>query len=268
MINRNHPEISVRRQCELVGLNRASLYYEPACESEYNLQLMRLIDEQYTKTPFYGWRRMQVILKRQGHDVNHKRVRRLMQKMGLQAIYPKAKTTVSSIEHKIYPYLLRDVDITYVNQVWSTDITYVPIQHGFMYLVAVIDWYSRYVLSWRLSNTLDGQFCLACLQDALQTGKPTIFNTDQGVQFTAKPFTSCLEDAEILVSMDGKGRALDNIFVERLWRTVKYEDIYLKDYSSGLALERGLTDYFRFYDFVRPHQSLGNLTPAEVYFAT
>lgn len=268
MIHRNHPEISVRRQCELVGLNRSSLYYEPAQESEYNLLLMRLIDEQYTKTPFYGWRRMQVILKRQGHDVNHKRVRRLMQKMGLQAIYPKAKTTVLSGEHKIYPYLLRGVNIIHVNQVWSTDITYIPIRNGFMYLVAVIDWYSRYVISWRLSNTLDGQFCLACLQDALQISKPTIFNTDQGVQFTANAFTSCLEDAEILVSMDGRGRALDNIFVERLWRTVKYEDIYLKDYFSGRDLERGMNRYFRFYNFERPHQSLNDRTPNEVYFAT
>lgn len=267
MIHRNHPEISVRRQCELVGLNRSSLYYEPAHESEYNLLLMRLIDEQYTKTPFYGWRRMQVILRRQGHDVNHKRVRRLMHQMGLQAIYPKAKTTVSSAEHKIYPYLLRGLDITHVNHVWSTDITYIPMRNGFMYLTAVIDWYSRYVISWRLSNTVDGQFCLACLQDALQVGKPAIFNTDQGVQFTAKAFTSRLEDAEILVSMDGRGRALDNIFVERLWRTVKYEDIYLKDYPSGLALERGMINYFRFYNFERPHQSLKDRTPNEVYFA-
>lgn len=266
MIERNRSDLSLRRQCELLGLNRTSLYYQPVAESEHNLRLMRLLDEQYTRTPFYGWRRMTAWLQRQGHAVNHKRVRRLMQKMGLQAIYPKPKTTVASSAHKMYPYLLRNAAITHPNQVWSSDITYVPMRRGFMYLVAVIDWFSRYVISWQLSNTLDGQFCLEALHSALQTGKPEVFNTDQGVQFTAHAFTSCLEEADILVSMDGKGRALDNIFVERLWRSVKYEDIYLKDYVSVPELETGLTDYFQLYNYDRPHQSLAYRTPAEVHF--
>lgn len=267
MIEQNHPEFSVRRQCELIGLNRSSLYYQPAGESEYNLLLMRLMDEQYTRTPFYGWPRMTVYLHRIGHLVNHKRVQRLLRLMGLQAIYPKPRTTTSARGHKVYPYLLRGLKITQPNQVWSTDITYVPMQHGFMYLVAVIDWFSRYVLTWQLSNTLDGQFALIALRLALQQGTPEIFNTDQGVQFTAREFTDTLLAAGIRVSMDGRGRALDNIFVERLWRTVKYENIYLMDYASVLELEAGLHAYFRFYNSDRPHQSLGYRTPTEVHFA-
>jgi putative transposase len=211
----------VRRQCELLGLNRATLYYEPAGESAENLHLMRLLDEQYLRTPFYGWPRMTAHLRRQGYRVNHKRVRRLMQKMDLQAIYPKPKTTRAAQERKAYPYLLRGLEISRPNFVWSADITYVPMRQGFMYLVAVIDWYSRYVLAWQLSNTLDGCFCLDVLQQALAAGRPHIFNTDQGVQFTAHEFTGCLELADIRISMDGRGRALDNIFVERLWRSVK-----------------------------------------------
>jgi putative transposase len=267
MIERNHSELSIRRQCELVGLSRSTLYYELAPESALNLELMRLMDEQYMRTPFYGWPRMLAYLRRQGYRVNHKRIRRLLQKMGVQAIYPKPKTSVSSPEHKIYPYLLRGLEITHVNHVWSTDITYIPMPRGFMYLVAVMDWYSRYVLAWQLSNTLDGSFCLDTLQQALLWGKPEIFNTDQGVQFTASQFTDCLEQAEIRISMDGRGRALDNIFIERLWRSVKYEDIYPKAYDTVPHLERGVDAYFHLYNHERLHESLAYRTPAEVHFA-
>ncbi len=250
LIEPAHPEISVRRQCELIGLNRSTFYYTPAMESELNLHLMRLIDEQYTQRPFYGRLRMTAYLRRLGYKVNHKRVRRLMRQMGLEAIYPKPRTTTSDPEHKVYPYLLRDLVITRPNQVWSADITYVPMSEGFMYLVAVIDWFSRYVIAWELSNTLDGRFCVDALYQALDLGRPEIFNTDQGVQFTARIFTSTLEATGVRVSMDGRGRALDNIFVERLWRTVKYEDIYLKDYASAPALGMGLQSYFDFYNNV------------------
>jgi len=226
---------------------------------------MRRIDEQYLHTPFCGWLRMTAQLRRQGYAVNGKRVRRLMQRMGLQAIYPKPRTTVAAKDHQIYPYLLRDLEITQPNQVWSADITYVPMQHGFMYLVAVLDWFSRYVLAWQLSNTLDGHFCLDALQQALRLGTPAIFNTDQGVQFTASDFTSQLEAAGIRISMDSHGRALDNVFIERLWRSVKYEHIYLKDYASVLELAAGIERYFGFYNHDRPHQSLGYRTPAEVH---
>ena len=267
MIEREHADLSVRRQCELVGINRSTFYYEPAQESALNLELMRLMDEQYLKTPFYGWPRMLAHLQRCGYAINHKRVRRLMQTMGLQAIYPKPKTTVTAKAHKIYPYLLRGLEITRINQVWSADITYIPMPRGFMYLVAVIDWFSRYVLAWQLSNTLDGGFCLAALQQALLWGKPQIFNTDQGVQFTAGTFTGHLETAEIQISMDGRGRALDNIFIERLWRSVKYEDVYPHAYATVPALESGLDHYFRLYNHDRLHQSLAYRTPAEVHFA-
>lgn len=267
LIEPDNWQISLRRQCELVGLSRSSWYYEPAGESEYNLLLMRLLDEQYTSTPFYGWPRMTEYLRRQGHQVNGKRVRRLLQVMGLQAIYPKPRTTIAAPGHKIYPYLLRNVAITRRNQVWSADITYIRMARGFMYLVAVLDWYSRFVLAWQLSNTLDGHFCLVALQQALQHGRPEVFNTDQGAQFTAVAFTSQLEAADIQISMDGRGRALDNVFVERLWRTVKYENVYLMDYASVPELSSGLANYFRFYDYDRPHQSLSYRTPAEVYYA-
>jgi putative transposase len=251
----------------LLGLNRSTLYYTPVGESEFNLYLMRLIDEQYTRTPFYGGPRMTAYLCRRELRVNHKRVHRLMRLMGLAAIYPQPKTTQVDKRAKIYPYLLRGLAITHPNQVWSTDITYIRMAHGFMYLVAVIDWFSRYVLAWQLSNTLDGRFCLDALQHALRQGQPEIFNTDQGVQFTAHEFTNTLEATGIRVSMDGRGRALDNIFVERLWRSVKYEDVYLKDYLTVPALEAGLGSYFRFYNHERPHQSLDYRTPVEVHFA-
>jgi putative transposase len=263
----DHAGLSLRRQCQLIGLARSTYYYVPASESEFNLQLMRLIDEQYLRTPFYGWPRMTAHLHRQGYEVNHKRVQRLMQIMGLQAIYPKPKTTVSGQVHRVYPYLLRDLEIAQPNYVWSADITYVPMQHGFMYLVAILDWFSRYVLAWQLSNTLDCRFCLDALEQALLLGQPEIFNTDQGMQFTAQEFTAGLEKAGIRISMDGRGRALDNIFIERLWRTVKYEDLYLKDYASVPELAAGLQAYFQFYNEDRPHQSLGYRTPAEVHGA-
>ena len=266
MIERDHPEISIRRQCELIGLPRSSLYYEPAGESPYNLLLMGLIDRQFTKTPFYGWPRMTIYLRKQKHAVNHKRVQRLMQVMGLRAIHPGPKTSQSGKGHRIYPYLLRGLKIDRPLQVWSTDITYIPMLHGFMYLAAILDWFSRYVVAWQLSNTLDGLFCRVALRQALQQGKPDIFNSDQGAQFTAAEFTHILLDAGIRVSMDGRGRALDNVFVERLWRTVKYENVYLMDYATVPELERGLQAYFSFYNYERPHQSLDYRTPAEVHF--
>ena len=266
LIEVGYEQISIRRQGELIGLNRASYYYEPAGESELNLALMSAIDRQYTETPFYGWPKMTVCLRKQGYLVNHKRVYRLMQKMGIQAIYPKKRINPKRTEHPIYPYLLKDVEIVEPNQVWSTDITYIPLQQGFMYLVAVIDWYSRYILAWQLSNSLDGHFCQVALQQALDQGRPDIFNTDQGVQFTAHEFTAILKQANIQISMDGRGRALDNIFIERFWRSLKYEDIYLHDYASGPALIAGLKRYFSLYNNERPHQSLDYLTPAEVHF--
>jgi putative transposase len=226
---------------------------------------MRRIDEQYTACPFYGSRRMTRWLTRQGEEVNRKRVQRLMRQMGLEAIYPKPRLSVAGTGHKIYPYLLRGVKVERPDQVWSTDITYVPMTSGFMYLAAVIDWFSRYVIAWKLSNTLDGSFCLEMLEEALKGGRPEIFNTDQGVQFTAEAFTSCLERSGVAVSMDGRGRALDNVFVERLWRSVKYEDIYLRGYETVPELDQGLMRYFGFYNDERLHQSLGYRTPAEVY---
>jgi len=251
----------------LLGLSRATFYREPAGETPLNLALMRLMDEEYTRTPFYGYRKMTIRLQRRGYAVNPKRVRRLMRTMGLQAVYPRPRTSIPNPQHKKYPYLLRDLEVTRPNQVWSADITYVPMPLGFMYLVAVIDWFSRFVLTWQLSNTLDGLFCLDALRLALQVGQPDIFNTDQGVQFTAHTFTDELETAGIHISMDGRGRAFDNIFVERLWRTVKYEDIYIKGYATVPALESGLEDYFQFYNYQRPHQSLDYRVPADAYFA-
>jgi len=267
MIEPNHADISIRRQCELIGMTRATYYWQPAAESELNLKLMRLIDQEYTRSPYYGYRKMTVRVNKQlENKVNHKRVARLMQKMGLQAIYPRKKTSISDHRHKKYPYLLRTLEIDHPNQVWAADITYIPMQQGFMYLVAVMDWYSRYVITWELSNTLESGFCITVLQQALQQSQPEIFNTDQGSQFTSDEFTTRLEAAGIQISMDGRGRAFDNIFIERLWRSVKYEDIYIKDYSSVKELQEGLRDYFMHYDYERPHESLEYKTPAEVYF--
>jgi putative transposase len=248
-----------------LGLARSSFYYEAAHETQEDLRLMRLIDEQYTAQPVYGSRRMTIWLQGQGHAVNRKRVQRLMRLMGLEAVYPKPRLSAAGPGHKLFPYLLRDVKSERPDQVWSTDITYVPLTAGFMYLAAVIDWYSRYVIAWRLSNTLDGSFCLEMLDEALAQGRPEVFNTDQGVQFTAAAWTGRLEAAGVKVSMDGKGRCLDNVFVERLWRTVKYEDIYLRGYERVPELTAGLGRYFPFYNHERPHQALGYQTPAAVY---
>ena len=233
----------------------------PVGESEENLTLMRRIDEQYLRTPFYGSRKMAEVL-----GFNRKRIQRLMRLMGIEAIYPKKRTTWPGAGHKIYPYLLRDLKITYPNQVWASDITYVPLRHGFLYLVAIMDWYSRYIVSWRLSNTLDGRFCLEALDAALVAARPEIFNTDQGSQFTASAFTERLESHDVAISMDGRGRAIDNVFVERLWRSVKYEDIYLKEYTDAWEAEDGLANYFRFYCDERIHQSLDYRTPADLYW--
>lgn len=256
LIDADHHHLSVRRQCQLLGLSRSSLYYQASVEKDENLCLMRLLDEQYTRTPFYGILRMTAWLQRQGYEVNHKRVQRLLRKMGLAAIYPKPCTTMAKAGHKIYPYLLRGTKIVRVNQVWSTDITYIRLRQGFIYLVAIIDWYSRYVLSWEVSISLESDFCVAALARALEIASPEIFNSDQGVQFTSKDFTGWLNEREIRISMDGRGRALDNIFVERLWRSVKYEEVYLKDYANVLEARTGLGNYFTFYNQERLHQSL------------
>ena len=262
-----HESISVRRQCELLGLSRSSYYYEQVPETADDLRLMRWIDEQYLRTPFFGSRQMvRSLYRQQGKRVNRKRVQRLMRKMGLEAIYAKPRTTRRNAQHRVFPYLLRDVEIRRKDQVWSTDITYIPLQKGFMYLVAVMDWHTRYVLAWRLSNTLEGYFCIDALDESLSISKPEIFNTDQGSQFTARGFTARLEDEGIAISMDGRGRALDNVFVERLWRTVKYEDVYLNDYEGAAELQAGLESYFDFYRHQRPHSSLGCRTPAEAYW--
>ncbi len=244
-----HDAFSITRQCELLGLARSTCYYQAIGESAENLALMRRIDEQYLRTPFYGSRKLADVL-----GVNRKRVQRLMRLMGIKAIYPKRRTTRAAVGHKIYPYLLRNVAVTRPDQVWSSDITYIPLKHGFLYLVAVMDWYSRYVLSWRLSNTLTGSFCLEALDEALVRSRPEIFNSDQGSQFTAAAFTSRLEAAGVAISMDGRGRAIDNVFIERLWRSVKYEEVYLKDYADGWQAETSLADYFRFYNEERIHQ--------------
>ena len=266
LIDPQDADLSVVRQCELLGLARSSYYYRPGEESEENLALMRLIDRQYMETPFYGSRRITDWLCREGWEVNRKRIQRLMRLMGLEALYPKPQTSQKNEEHRIYPDLLRGVLIDRPNQVGSSDITDVPLARGFLYLVAIIDWHSRYVLAWELSNTLDTAFCLEALDKALRRAKPEIFNSDQGCQFTSAAFTGRLEAEGIRISMDGTGRALDNIFVERLWRSVKYEDLYLKDYPEGWQLWKGMAAYFPFYNERRPHQSLGRRTPAEVYF--
>ena len=266
-IEPKHGTLSIVRQCALVGVSRSSYYYEPlGTETEQNLDLMRVIDRLYLRRPFYGAPRMTDWLREQGFCVNHKRVERLMRVMGLQATLPGPHTSQPHPEQRIYPYLLRDLEIERPNQVWCADITYVPMRRGYLYLVAVMDWFSRYVLSWELSNTLEALFCVEALERALSQGRPDIFNTDQGSQFTAEQFTECLERVGVKISMDGRGRAMDNVMVERLWRTVKYEDIYLRDYADGRQVRWGLGRYFRFYNTERPHQGLGKRTPAEVHF--
>ena len=268
MADRTHPSLSLSRQCALLDISRSGLYYRKAGISEKDLTLMKLIDHQYLATPFYGTRRIAVWLKGQSYQVNRKHVRRLMRLMGLRAIYRRPRTSQPGKGHKIYPYLLRSLAITRPNQVWAADITYIPMARGFLYLVAIMDWYSRYVLAWRLSNTLEADFCIAALEEALQKGKPEIFNTDQGAQFTGEAFTGILEQRGVHISMDGRGSYTDNLFIERLWRTVKYEEVYLKAYQDGREAKNGLDDFFRFYDDDRPHQALRYRTPSTVFYNT
>jgi putative transposase len=266
MVERGQPELSVRRQCELLRVSRSGLYYEPEPTSPEQLALMRRIDELHLKYPFYGSRKLSDALRKEGFDANRKRIQRLMRLMGMEAVAPKPKTSEPHPEHVAYPYLLRGLTISRVNQVWATDITYIPMKTGFVYLVAIMDWYSRHVLSWRLSNTLDSSFCVEALEEALDRfGPPEIFNTDQGAQFTADVFTKPLRDRRIAISMDGKGRCLDNVFVERLWRSLKYEEVYLHVYENMPEARAGIARYFGFYNDERAHQALGYQTPAAFY---
>jgi len=265
LIDKTNGNASISHQAELLGISRSSIYYAPVVD-EYDLLLKRLLDEQYTQMPFYGSRRMTALLKRSGHDVNRKHVQRLMREMGIEAIYPKPDLSKPHPGHKIYPYLLRDVGIDRKDQVWASDITYIPLARGFMYLVAIIDWWSRYVLAWQLSTSMEASFCVNALDMALKFGAPEIFNTDQGSQFTSDAFTGTLKNSDIAISMDGRGRCMDNIFTERLWRTVKYENVYLMHYETVPEGVKGINTYFDFYNNERLHQSLGYKTPAEVYF--
>lgn len=268
MVESNHEALSVNKQLDLVSISSSSFYYVPKGESEENRAILRLLDEQYFKTPFYGVLRLTALLVGLGYKVNRKRVRRLMQILDWKTIYREPKTTIGNKQHKKYPYLLGGLKINRCNQVWATDITYIPMKTGYMYIMAVVDLHSRYVLHWSLSNSMTAEWCAEVLQETLyQYGKPEIFNTDQGSQFTSDVFIKALTDNEIKISMDGKGRALDNIFVERLWRSVKYEHIYLNVYEDGLSLWKGLDGYFRFYNGERPHQSLAYKTPANCYYA-
>lgn len=268
MLEPGHAHISIRRQCELLDLHRSTAYYRAQPECPQNLRLKEALDEQYTARPFYGVQRMTAHFRRAGWSVNPKRIRRLMREMGLAAIYPKPRLSRSNQSHPKYPYLLRGMRITRPDQVWATDITYIRLRGGFVYLTAVMDWHSRYVLSWELSNTLDASFCVEALERALTISKPEIFNSDQGCQYTSEAFTARLKAAGIRISMDGRGRVFDNIFVERLWRTIKYEEVYLKDYAGVTEARDSLARYLRFYNHERIHQSLNWSTPAEVYFGT
>jgi putative transposase len=258
--------IPISRQCELLDLNRSTVYYRPRPVSDVNLQLMVLIDRLYTKDPSSGVPRMTKYLRRQGYRVNRKRVARLMRQMGIHGIAPKRRLSWPNKDHRVYPYLLKNLDVIRPNQVFCADVTYIPMKKGFIYLTAVMDWYSRYVVSWKVSLTLDAAFCVEALVEALTIGTPDIFNTDQGSQFTGRDFTAVLKNHHIAISMDGKGRVFDNIFIERLWRTVKYEEVYLKDYANVREAIRGLGDFFRRYNEERPHSALGDQTPYEVYY--
>jgi len=265
MIIEKNERISIREQCELLGISESTYYYQPQIESVENLNLMRIMDELYLEHPYYGSRKMTAVLRRTGFSVNRKRVQRLMNKMGIVAIYPKRRKQSYSKEHTIYPYLLRNRIIQQVNEVWCSDITYIPVQRGFFYLTAVRDSFSRFVLGWQISNSMDTSFCIEALEDAFRYGKPDIFNTDQGSQYTSNAFTSVLKSNEIQISMNGRGRCIDNIWVERLWRSVKREDIYLREYRSGNELFKGLHKYFHHYNFHRPHQALNDQTPSEIF---
>ena len=266
MIEREHASLSLTRQCRLLELSRSSVYYRPVGESAQTLALMRRIDELYLQYPFYGSRQMVRHLAREGVRVGRHRVRRLMRLLGLEAIYRKPRTSVANPEHRVYPYLLRGLTIERPNQVWCADITYIPVQGGFLYLVAIMDWASRRVLAWRLSNTMDTEFCLAALAEALEGyGIPEIFNTDQGSQFTSIAFTGLLETTGIRCSMDGRGRCLDNVFIERLWRSLKYEAVYLHDLEDGFKAQRVIGEWMEFYNEQRPHSALAGRTPEEAY---
>ena len=268
MIEKSHEELSVRRQCILLSIHRSRVYYKPKAEDASTLLAMKRLDELYTAHPFLGYRKMTTLLKEEGWDINHKKVRRLLRMMGLRALYPEpGNSSKPNPENKVYPYLLKGVDIIKPNQVWATDITYIPIKGSWAYLVAIIDWYSRYVLSWRLSSTMETDFCIDALRQALEThGKPHIFNSDQGSQFTSHAFTSVLTEAQVNISMDGRGSYHDNIFTERLWRSVKYEEVYIKEYKDFQHAHQSLEQYFQFYNYVRPHQSLDYQKPARVHF--
>ncbi len=266
MVRRDHPELSLSRQCQVLSISRSSLYYTPKGESVENLALMRRIDELFLKYPFYGSRQMARHLRREGICIGRHRARRLMRLMGLEAIYQAPRTSAPHPEHRIYPYLLGNLEIKRPNQVWCADITYIPVQRGFLYLVAIMDWAARRVLSWRLSNTMDASFCVEALNGALaRYGKPEIFNTDQGSQFTSFDFTAVLKGAEVTISMDGRGRCMDNIFIERLWRSLKYEAVYLHELSDGFVAERVIGDWIAFYNSERPHSAMAGRTPAEAY---
>ncbi len=267
MVEPGHLRLSLVRQCQLLAISRSGVYYTPIGESEQNLQLMRLIDEQFMETPFYGSRLMRAHLRRLGHGIGRKRIRRLMRKMGLEPVFQKPNTSAPHPEHKIYPYLLKGLEINEPNKVWSSDITYIPMRRGFLYLVAIVDWYSRKILSWRLSNSLDADFCVAALEEALaRFPKPEIFNTDQGCQFTSSEFTEVLTKAGVSISMDGRGRWRDNIIIERLWRSLKYESVYLHAYESGSEARRGIGAWIELYNRRRPHSSLDDCTPHEAYW--
>ena len=266
MIDGDHKVLSIERQCALVSISRSGYYYQPTGETELNMRLMRLIDEQHMKTPFYGARQMARHLRRQGYIVGRKRIRRLMAKMELAALYQRPRTTIPCKDHVIYPYLLRDLTIDRPNQVWCTDITYIPMRRGFLYLVAIMDWASRKVLAWRLSNTMEVEFCIEALEEALaKHGRPEIFNTDQGSQFTSPDFTKVLKDADIRISMDGKGRWMDNVFIERLWRSLKYECVYPQAFETASETRAGIAGWVEYYNSERPHSTFDGQVPDEVY---
>lgn len=267
LVHKEHSQLSISRQCALLGLKRSTYYYEPKGESAENTELIKIIDAQFLDTPFYGTRQMRRHLRNLGYKVGRRRVRRLMRKMGLVAVYQKPRTSTAHPAHKKYPYLLRGMNINKPNQVWCADITYIPMPKGHLYLVAIMDWYSRAVLAWRLSNTMDSDFCIAALEDAIDRhGVPEIFNTDQGSQFTSFDFTGVLKSAGIRISMDGKGRWMDNVFIERLWRSVKWECVYLREFETGSELKKGLKDYFHFYNYRRPHSFFDGKRPMQVYY--
>ena len=266
MVDPNHQGLSIIRQCFLVGICRSVFYYKSRKDISIDLEVMRQIDEQYLRTPYYGSRRIMLYLRSLGYQITRKRVRRLMLQMGIHAVYPKPKTSTQNPNHKVYPYLLRNMTIDHANQVWCTDITYIPLARGFMYLAAVMDWHTRKVLAWRISNTMTTDFCVSALEEAISRyGRPEIFNTDQGSQFTDEKFTNVLKDNGIQISMDGKGRWMDNVFIERLWRSVKYECVYIQEFKDGRALKDGLRNWFAFYNQERPHFSLQNMTPDQAY---